>query len=397
MGGVVAKQAMAGRAPASAAVDQVATSGFLSTNPGAAETVVVSPTEPVLRSNFSETAFWQPQLLDGRGRVRRHRVHRCRTRSRRGTSGSTPSRRTRGGSVDARRRPSRTSWSARTCPASCAKATRREIKVVVNNASEKALTGAVTLDILDPETESSRTRRLRPRRRRRVAAVHGSAGGGTQPDVPPRGARRVGSYAIAFKATRRGDLSDGELRPVPVLPGRMHLVAVALRRRSRAKRSGRSVSTTSAKNDDPSSIERADGRHGGRAALLHGAAGAAVSRELPVRVHRADAEPFRLDGHRLSALSRLSGRREDGGGDGEADDAARGWDAPDPNRKMALEETPWLVDGAGRRDAGHRTRSTSSTRASRRPNASRRSRSCASPRPPSARSRGSRADRRRRT
>jgi hypothetical protein len=47
------------------------------------------------------------------------------------------------------------------------------------------------------------------------------------------------------------------------------------------------------------------------------------------------------------------------------------WDATDPNRKMALEETPWLV--AAKAAARTSTRSTSSTRASRRRTRSRRS------------------------
>ena len=78
-------------------------------------------------------------------------------------------------------------------------------------------------------------------------------------------------------------------------------------------------------------------------------AGAAVPRQLPLRVHRADAQPLRLDRHRLVVFERLPGGREDGEGvRRSARRALETWDAADPNRKMALEETPVARRGAGR-------------------------------------------------
>ena len=48
------------------------------------------------------------------------------------------------------------------------------------------------------------------------------AGGGADLTFPLEVPARVGT--VAFKVTARaGDFSDGELRPLPVLPGRMHL------------------------------------------------------------------------------------------------------------------------------------------------------------------------------
>src|SRR4029077_10900216 len=49
------------------------------------------------------------------------------------------------------------------------------------------------------------------------------AGRGTTVTLSLSAPRSVGLYAFKVTAAS-GDLSDGELRPVPVLPGRMHLL-----------------------------------------------------------------------------------------------------------------------------------------------------------------------------
>ena len=133
-----------------------------------------------------------------------------------------------------------------------------------------------------------------------------------------------------------GDLSDGELRPLPVLPGRMHLVAVALRH---AARQGPETLRFAdlAENDDPSLVNEqlvvtVD------AQLFYTVLQALPYLvQLPVRVHRADAQPLRVDRDRVAlyreypAVARMakelsSGRRRSSVGRGrpEPQDGARG-------------------------------------------------------------------------
>ena len=100
-------------------------------------------------------------------------------------------------------------------------------------------------------------------------------------------------YAFKVAATRRR-ARDGELRPLPVLPSRMHLVAVALRHAAGQRQPHHDV-RRSGKNDDPTRGQRAAGGHPGCAALLHRAQGPA----LPCR-----AIPTSAPSRRSTASSR---------------------------------------------------------------------------------------------
>ena len=59
-------------------------------------------------------------------------------------------------------------------------------------------------------------------------------GGGADLTFPVTVPLRVGQVAVRAVA-RAGDLSDGELRPLPVLPGRLHLVRRVLFSESESK------------------------------------------------------------------------------------------------------------------------------------------------------------------
>ena len=76
---------------------------------------------------------------------------------------------------------------------------RAELEVVVNNASEGELRGQVTLDIVDPETETSLLTEfgLDPSKARAAFTV--KAGAGTSVTFPVTTPRRVGP--VAFKVT----------------------------------------------------------------------------------------------------------------------------------------------------------------------------------------------------
>ena len=97
-----------------------------------------------------------------------------------------------------------------------------ELKVVVNNASAGAMSGTVALDILDTETNTSALAAFGLTPEKAAVAFSAAAGGSANATFAILAPKRVGSYAIKATAVS-GDFSDGELRPVPVLPGRMQL------------------------------------------------------------------------------------------------------------------------------------------------------------------------------
>ena len=104
------------------------------------------------------------------------------------------------------------------------------LKVMVSNLSGEALDGKVVLHVLDPRTEENISRPF-------IAAeqlsmpFHTEAGGHASVSFPvsvPNGLRET-AFRLVAKA---GEYSDGEMRALPILPSRMHLVqsrSVALR------------------------------------------------------------------------------------------------------------------------------------------------------------------------
>lgn len=311
------------------------------------------PAAPVeLRSDFSETAFWKPHLITGPDGVAAVEF----TVPDSVTSWSfwvhATTRDLRGGRAQTEVRSVKDLMVRPYVPRFLRESDRAELEVVVNNASEGELRGQVTLDILDPETETSLLAEfgLDPAKAR--AAFTAKAGGGTSVTFPLTTPRRVGP--VAFKVTAvAGDLSDGELRPLPVLPSRVHLVqsrfAALTGEGSRELRF-----EDLARNDDPTRIDEQmvvtlD------AQLFYG-----VLESLPYLVQfpyectEQTLNRFLSTGiasslfdeyPAVAAMAKEMSRRET---------RYETWDSTDPNRRMALEETPWLQISRGgpEEDAG---------------------------------------------
>ncbi len=175
-----------------------------------------------LRQNFAETAFFAPHLLiDAAGaaaieftvpdsvtawNVWAHAVTKD----------------LRGGSTKAVTRSVKDLMVRPYVPRFLRESDQAAVKVVVNNASKADLSGELLFDIIDPATQKS------------VAAEFGLTGSPLQPFTAKAGQgatltfnlvapKRVGEVAVKVQA-KAGDTSDGELRPVPLLPSRMHLL-----------------------------------------------------------------------------------------------------------------------------------------------------------------------------
>ncbi len=300
-----------------------------------------------LRSNFSETAFWQPQLLtdaDGSATI----------------SFTVPDSVTswnvfvhavtkdlRGGSVEEETRTVKDLMVRPYMPRFLREGDKASIKVVVNNASDKPLSGTLALEILDPDRNTSLNAAFGVAGAAANKPFTVKAGGGTNLTfhvTAPRGLRNA-----AFKVTATsGDVSDGELRPVPVLPGRMHLVQsrfVTLKNKDRKTLRFDDL----AKNDDPTLVNEQ------MVVTVDAQLFYTVLQALPYLVNypyectEQTLNRFVSTGIVSSVFKDYPAVAKMAAEMAKRTTPLESWDALDPNRKMALEETPWLVPARGGR------------------------------------------------
>ena len=221
-----------------------------------------------------------------------------------------------------------------------------ELKVMVNNASERALSGSLKLEILDPDTQEPKHALFQLQKTEQSFQV--DAGKSATLSYPLSAPRAVGEYAFRVIA-RAADLSDGELRPLPVLPSRMHLAEsrfVTLRDKDQRTLSFPDM----AKNDDATRI------HEQLVVTLDNQLFYTVLKSLPYLVSypyecvEQTANRFLSTGivsslyRKYPAVSRMA---EDFS---KRSTQLERFDGPDANRpanKMTLEESPWLQQAQG--------------------------------------------------
>ncbi|MCM3874919.1 MAG: MG2 domain-containing protein [Thermoanaerobaculia bacterium] len=302
---------------------------------------------PSLRSNFSETAFWQPQLLtggDGSASIE-FTVPDSVTSWRVFVHAVTKD--LRGGSADAETKTVKDLMVRPYIPRFLREGDKAEIKVVVNNASAKPLSGTLAFEITDPSTGKSLLPSFGLVANAASRTFTAPAGGGT--NLTFRVTAPRGLTTVAFKAVATaGDLSDGEVRPLPVLPGRMHLVQsrfVTLKNKDRKTLRFDDL----ARNDDPSLVNEQ------MVVTVDAQLFYTVLQALPYLVNY----PYECTEQTLNrflstgivssvykdypAVAKMAAEMS------KRTTPLESWDATDPNRKMALEETPWLVTAKGGR------------------------------------------------
>ncbi|HUU36700.1 MAG TPA: alpha-2-macroglobulin family protein [Candidatus Desulfaltia sp.] len=304
-----------------------------------------------LRSKFDETAFWQPHLLtgpDGTATVE-FRVPDSVTGWRVFVHAVT--RELMGGMLQKEARSVKELMVRPYLPRFFREGDRAELRVAVNNAGEESLTGSVALEIFDPFTNENLAPAFGLPARVPERPFTVKAGGGEAVTFALAAPARVGT--VAFKVTARaGGFSDGELRPLPVLPGRMHLVQsrfVTLKEGGSRELKFPDL----ARDDDPTRINEqlvvtVD------AQLFYG-----LLEALPYLVNY----PYECTEQTLNRfvstgiLTSLYDKYPQVARMAEAlskrETLYETFDAADPNRKMSMEETPWLVTARGGEDAGY--------------------------------------------
>jgi uncharacterized protein YfaS (alpha-2-macroglobulin family) len=305
-----------------------------------------------LRSSFAETAFWQPQLrtnADGSATVE-FTVPDSVTSWNVWAHAVTKD--LRGGSVHRETKSVKELMVRPYLPRFLREGDTAELKVVVNDAGEKPLSGEVKVEILDAETNAPLLAEFGLDAASAARPFSVKPGSGTSVSFrlkAPRGVRTV-----AFKVTAMaGDTGDGELRPLPVLPSRMHLVQsrfVTLKEGS--KKTMRFEDLASGNGGDPSLVNEQ------LVVTVDAQLFYSVLSALPYLVNY----PYECTEQTLNrfvstgivsslyekypavaAMAKEFSKRET---------PLETWDATDPNRKMTLEESPWLETSRGGKDAG---------------------------------------------
>ncbi len=302
--------------------------------------------EEPLRTDFAETAFWEPHLLTAEDGAVSFEFTVPDSVTEWNVWVHALTRDLRAGSLESRARSVKELMVRPYLPRFFREGDRAELKVVVNNASDGELRGRLDFEILDPETDESLLAEFGLDRGDALGVEFAvPAGGGTDLTFPVVVPQRVGQVAIKAVA-RAGDLSDGELRPLPVLPGRLHLVQsrfATLHDRDRRTLEFADM----ASGDDPTRADELlvvtlD------AQLFYSVLGALPYLvEYPYQCSEQLLNRFLSTGivaslyDRYPAVSRMAKQLS------ERETRTESWSADDPNRRMALEETPWLRSARG--------------------------------------------------
>lgn len=296
-----------------------------------------------LRENFAETAFFYPHLLlDASGEAAiEFAVPDSVTAWNFWAHALTPD--LRGGSLKRETRTVKELIVRPYLPRFLREGDRAELKIVVSNTGKQELKGTVNLDIVDPETEQSVVAQF-GLKGPQALPFSAAAGASTNLTIALTTPRRVGLVAFRVSAqasTQGGDLSDGELRPIPILPGRVHLTQSRF---------------ITLKDRDQKNIVFADMASGADPSLEHDALVVTVDGQLLYSV--LSALPYLVQYphecteqtlNRFLSTGIVSGlyKRYPVIGKMAKGLSARTtelerFDAPDANRKAQLEEAPWL-------------------------------------------------------
>jgi len=302
-----------------------------------------SPPKPPLRTHFSETAFWKPTVtLDSNGMATvEFQVPDSVTAWQVWTHVVTKD--LEGGSVHRISRSVKELMVRPYLPRFLREGDAATFKVAVNNTASQPMSGELQVDLVDPVTGKDLSADFKVSGARQKFEVAG--GKTTTLAVSVETPRRLGEVLIRARASS-GAFSDGEQRALPVLPGRMHLMEsrfAALQGHQKRELKFEAL----ANEKDPTRLNQqlvltvdAQLFQTVLASLPSLVESPHESTETFVNSFLATAilgqvfEKYPSVARLASSLSTRSTPLE-------------AWKAEDPNRAMALEETPWLREARG--------------------------------------------------
>ncbi|MEO8198630.1 MAG: alpha-2-macroglobulin family protein, partial [Thermoanaerobaculia bacterium] len=304
-----------------------------------------APPPPVaLRSNFAETAFWQPQLLtgaDGSATIE-FTVPDSVTSWRVWVAALSQT--LASGYVEKNAESVKELMVRPYLPRFLREGDVAQLKVVVNDAGETPLAGEATLEIFDPETNLSLLEEFGLTAATAKQPFRVEPGKGVDLTFPLTAPRRVGPTAFKVVA-RAGNLSDGELRPLPLLPSRIHLAQsrfVTLKGAERREMTFDDMKRPDATRIDEQMVVTVDGQ------LFYSMLDALpYLLEYPYECTEQTLNRFVSSGMLSSLFVQYPAVARAAKEMAARETPLERFDASDPNLKMALEETPWLRAARG--------------------------------------------------
>lgn len=303
--------------------------------------------ESELRTNFSETAFWKPHLIPGKDGTVSFEFKVPDSVTSWSVWAHAVSKDLQSGSISEVTQTIKELMVRPYLPRFFREGDEAEIKLVINNSSEKDLEGTATFELIDELSKASLNKEFGLSNGKIPFKVKSQ--GSTNVSVKlkvPAGIKNVVVKAIASS----GNFSDGEVRPLPVLPGRVHLAQskfVTLHNKDKAELTFADLM----KNNDPSFINDLF------VVTLDAQLFYSVLSSLPYLINY----PYQSTEQMLNAFvssgivsSVFSDFPEVGKMArklSERKTRVEKWDDADPNRKLTLEEAPWLSAARGN-DAG---------------------------------------------
>ncbi len=328
-----------------AAADEARASGLVAAEkPPAGE-----PAPPrELRSEFAETAFWLPHLVLGADGAVAFEFTVPDSVTEWTVWVHAITRDLAAGSLSRQARSLKELMVRPYLPRFLRQGDRAVVQVVVNNATAGPLAGTLDFDLRDPDSGASLLAEFGVDPETAAAVPFEVAAGGTTELAFELTApvARLGEVAVRAEASA-GELSDGELRPLPLLPGRLQLAQSRFAALTGGEQRRLELPDLAAAAGDPGLV------HERLVVTLDGQLFTSVLRSLPYLVDY----PFECTEQTLNrflsagilaevygehpAVARLARRLAD------RDSRFEPWEAADPNRRMALEETPWRVAARG--------------------------------------------------
>jgi hypothetical protein len=306
-----------------------------------------------LRTSFAETAFFEPHLrTDADGGVTfAFTVPDSVTEWRFWAEAIT--RDLRSGSVERTTRSVKELQVRPYLPRFLREGDRAEVRVVIDNSGAAAADGLLTVELFAPASGESALEAfgLDPAATRDVPFVvpPGDSLALTFPLTVPAGAATTlaADGGVAFRATvRSGDLGDGEQRPLPILPSRIRLsqsrTATLDGAETEVLRFDELTSSTDPTRESDRLVVTLDGQ------LFYGVLGALPYLvDYPYECTEQTLNRFVSTAVVSSVFDRYPAVAAMAKGLAERETRTPAWDPDDPNRALALVETPWLADGRG--------------------------------------------------
>ncbi len=298
-----------------------------------------------VRSEFAETAFWRPQLVsDAKGEFHlEFTVPDSVTSWNVWTHAITDS--LMAGMLKQETRTVKELMIRPYLPRFLREGDEAVLKVAINNTSNKALSGAVNFEITDLETKRpvQADFKLSDADLKRSFTV--KANSSMTVSYKVKTPARPG--AVAIKAVASTDqLSDGEIRPLPILPGRFHLAQskfVTLK----DKDSRTMTFDDLAKDKDPTRINNQMVVTLDAQLFYSVLSSLPYLREHPYKSVEQTLNRYVSAGILTSVFDKFPAVRAMAKTLSQRKTPLERWDEQDPNRKMALEETPWLQASRG--------------------------------------------------